>query len=119
MPSPKPVAKPGGLTAAEKSWIPILDEWKKSGLGVREFCRRRRLRESAFWHGKQELPDRERRRREQRQAGSSKSALRMLPVSVVREPADQLSMGASDAYPTETLRQELFTGSWRKRSCRA
>jgi hypothetical protein len=40
-PKPGPAAKPGGPTAAGKSWIPILAQWKKSGLGVRQFCRRR------------------------------------------------------------------------------
>ena len=39
VPNPKPTAGPGGPTAAEKSWIPILAVWKKGGLGVREFCR--------------------------------------------------------------------------------
>jgi hypothetical protein len=84
----KPAAALGGpTTPAEKSWIPILVDWKKSGLGPREFCRRRRLRESAFWFWKNEIPDRQRRRREERQAGSSNRALRILPVRVVREPA--------------------------------
>lgn len=39
VPKPKLAAKPGGPTAAEKSWIPFLDKWKKRGLGVRESCR--------------------------------------------------------------------------------
>jgi hypothetical protein len=86
IPNPKPAVTAGGPTAAEKSWIPILADWKKSGLGVREFCRRRRLRESAFWHWRAEIPDRERRRRELRQA---KPTLRILPVRVVREPTSR------------------------------
>ncbi len=87
MPKPKLAAGPGAPTAAEKSWIPILADWKKSGLGPREFCRRRRLRESAFWHWKQEIPERERRRQERRQIGSPRPALRILPVRVVQSPA--------------------------------
>jgi len=60
---PKAAVPPDGPTAPEKSWIPILADWKKSGLGPREFCRRRRLRESAFWFWKREIPDRDRRDR--------------------------------------------------------
>jgi hypothetical protein len=89
IPKPKPAATAGGPTAAEKSWIPILADWKRSGQGVREFCRRRRLRESAFWFWRKELPDRERRRREGRQAKPVGPALRILPVRVVKEPASR------------------------------
>jgi hypothetical protein len=85
----KPVMPPGAPTAAEKSWIPILADWKKSGLGIREFCRRRRLRESAFWFWKKELPDREGRRREHRRPKPAGPALRILPVRVVNEPPSQ------------------------------
>lgn len=92
MSKPKPVSGPGAPTAAEKSWIPILAEWKKSGLGPREFCRRRRLRESAFWHWKQEIPERERRRQERRPVGSLKPALRILPVRVVQSPASRVPL---------------------------
>lgn len=35
----KPAVTAGVPTAAEKSWIPILADWKKGGLGGREFCR--------------------------------------------------------------------------------
>jgi|SRR5579863_4182973 len=87
MPKSRPAVGPGAPTAAEKAWIPILAEWKKSGLGPREFCRRRRLRESAFWHWKQEIPDRERRRRERRQERSAPPALRILPVRLVQQAA--------------------------------
>jgi hypothetical protein len=113
-PKPKPAATAGSPTAAEKSWIPILVDWKKSGLGVREFCRRRRLRESAFWHWKTEIPDRERRRRELRQ---TKPALRILPVRVVREPTSPgpieiLSGGRTLRIPGDfdaaVLRKVLF-----------
>lgn len=94
-PKSMPAAAPGGPTVAEKSWIPILAEWKKTGLGVREFCRKRHLRESAFWFWKKELPDRERRRREQRQAKPGGPALRILPVRVVKD--------ASSGAPIEVL----------------
>lgn len=86
MRKPKPAVTPGGATAAERSWIPIVADWKKSGLGIRDFCRRRRLRETAFWFWKRELPDRERRRRELRQVKPAKPALRILPVRIVKEP---------------------------------
>jgi hypothetical protein len=58
IPNPKSAAMAGGTTAAEKSRIPILADGKKSCQGVRELCRRRRLRESAFWFRKEEVPDR-------------------------------------------------------------
>ena len=101
IPNPKAAGMAGGPTAAEKSWVPILADWKKSGLGVREFCRRRRLRESAFWHWRTEIPDRERRRRELRQA---KPALRILPVRIVGEhtsrgPIEILSGGRTVRIP--------------------
>jgi hypothetical protein len=35
----KPVASLGGPTAAEKTWIPILADWKNSGLGNGAFYR--------------------------------------------------------------------------------
>jgi len=92
MPKPKPAAAPGAPTAAEKAWIPILAQWKKSGLGVREFCRKRRLRESAFWFWKKELPDRERRRLEKRQPKPGGPALRILPVRVVRTPTSRVPL---------------------------
>jgi len=92
IPKPKPAAGSDAPTAAEKSWIPILADWKKSGLGPREFCRRRRLRESAFWHWKQEIPERERRRQDRRQGGSSTQALRILPVRVVQSPASRVPL---------------------------
>jgi hypothetical protein len=84
-PKSKVAAPPGGPTAPEKSWIPILADWKKSGLGPREFCRRRRLRESAFWFWKREIPDRDRRRRERKTQGPGKPALRILPVRLVKD----------------------------------
>lgn len=89
---PKPAAPPGGPTAAERSWIPVLADWKKSGLGVREFCRRRQIRESAFWFWKREIPDRERRRREIRQAKPAKPILRFLPVRVVKDPVSRVPL---------------------------
>lgn len=91
-PKPKPAAGPDAPTAAEKSWVPILADWKKSGLGPREFCRRHRLRESAFWYWKQEIPERECRRQERRQAGSPKPALRILPVRVVKDPVSRVPL---------------------------
>jgi hypothetical protein len=85
MPRPQPAASAGGPTAAEKTWTPILADWKKSGLGVREFCRKRHVRESAFWFWKKELPDRLRRRRERRRAAPAKPSFRILPVRVVEK----------------------------------
>lgn len=104
IPKHKPVAPPGGPTAAEKTWIPILADWKKSGLGIREFCRRRRVRESAFWFWKKELPDRERRRRERRVAAPAKPFLRILPIQVVEksapaQPLEVLSGGRTLRIP--------------------
>src|SRR5438046_8161524 len=81
----KLASQPGGPTPTERTWIPILADWKKSGLGVREFCRRRRVRESAFWFWKKELPDRERRRRERCGAATTKHSFRILPVRVVEK----------------------------------
>src|SRR5436190_15470226 len=97
MPKSKLASQSGGPTQTERSWIPILADWKKSGLGIREFCRRRRIRESAFWFWKKELPDRERRRRERRGA-SAKASFRILPVRVVEKsppvvPLEVLSGG--------------------------
>jgi hypothetical protein len=74
------------------SWISILADWKKSGLGPREFCRRRRLRESAFWFWKREIPDRDRRRRERKNKGPGQPALRILPVRLVQEPASRVPL---------------------------
>jgi len=89
VPKAKPVAQTGGPTPTEQSWIPILADWKKSGLGVREFCRRRRVRESAFWFWRKEIPERERRRRERRAAAPGKRTFRILPVRVVETPASK------------------------------
>ena len=92
MPRPKSVAPPGGPTAAEKTWIPILADWKKSGLGIREFCRKRRVRESAFWFWKKELPDRLRRRRVRRRAAPAEPSFRILPVRVVEKSAPAMPL---------------------------
>jgi hypothetical protein len=106
------MSKPGGPTAAEKSWVPILAEWKKSGLGVREFCRRRRLRESAFWHWKQEIPDRERRRKGRRGASHAKPSFRIQPVQVVEKslsvlPLEVLSGGRTLRIPRDFDPEQL------------
>jgi len=52
VPQATPDARPSVPTPTEQSWIPLLADWKKTALGGREFCRRRRLRESAFWFWK-------------------------------------------------------------------
>jgi hypothetical protein len=104
MPRPKPAVAPGGRTAAEKTWTPILADWKRSGLGVREFCRKRRVRESAFWFWKNELPERLRRRQERRRAAPAKPSFRILPVRVVETsppvvPLEVLSAGRTLRIP--------------------
>ena len=96
--------QPGGPTQTERSWIPILADWKKSGLGIREFCRRRRVRESAFWFWKKELPERLRRRQEHRRAAPAKPSFRILPVRVVEKsppvvPLEVLSGGRTLRIP--------------------
>jgi hypothetical protein len=114
MPRSKHAAAPGGPTAAEKSWIPILAQWKKSNLGPREFCRKRRLRESAFWFWKREIPDRERRRRELRQVKPAASALRILPVRVVREPASRAPLEVLTGGRTVRIPGDFDPGVLRK-----
>lgn len=89
VPKAKPAAQTGGHTPTERSWIPILADWKKSGLGVREFCRRRRVRESTFWFWRKEVPERERRRRERRADATGNRRIRILPVRVVETPASK------------------------------
>jgi hypothetical protein len=117
VPKTRPAAPKGGPTQTERSWITILAAWKRSGLGVREFCRRRRLRESAFWYWRRELPDRDRRRRERRTAGPGKPTLRILPVRLVKEPLSRVpleilsggrTLRISGDFDSAVLRKVLF-----------
>jgi hypothetical protein len=112
MPRRKPAAPSGGPTAAEKTWTPILADWKKSGLGVSEFCRKRRVRESAFWFWRKELPDRLRLRRERRGA-ATKASFRILPVRVVEKsppvvPLEILSGGRTLTEQRRSVRVLFF-----------
>jgi hypothetical protein len=110
----KAAVPPGGATAPEKSWIPILADWKKSGLGPREFCRRRRLRESAFWFWKREIPDRDRRRRERKTKGPGTPALRILPVHLVKEPVSRLPLEILSGGRTVRIPGDFDPGVLRK-----
>ena len=51
-----------GPTSQERRWQQLLEKWRFSGLPGTAFCRRRRLKESAFRFWQKEVPYRERRR---------------------------------------------------------
>jgi len=114
IPNPNAAATAGGPTAAEMSWIPILADWKKSGLGPREFCRRRRLRESAFWFWKREIPDRGRRRRRRKTQGPGKPTLRILPVRLVKEPVSRVPLEILSGGRTLRISGDFDPGVLRK-----
>jgi transposase-like protein len=76
----------------EAQWRRIVREHTRSGLGLRQFCRKSKLHESAFYFWRRELGrrDLERREAEQEQRkGPSKAAFVpvRLATEVPREPA--------------------------------
>ena len=46
----------------ERFWRGVVEEWWRSGLGIREFCFRRRLKEPAFYWWRRALKERARQR---------------------------------------------------------
>jgi hypothetical protein len=78
-----------GPTPAEVKWRPVLEEWRRSGLEARDFCRDRRLAVSALKHWKKEIQARDQRRSAQRAAKeASRQSMRLLPVRIVEsQPA--------------------------------
>jgi hypothetical protein len=72
----------------EARWRRILREHGRSGLSIREFCRRGKLTETAFYHWRREL---ERRQAEPKRRGKTKPPLvpAFVPVRVDEPIATQ------------------------------
>ena len=77
-----------GPTSQERRWQQLLEKWRLSGLPGTAFCRRRRLKESAFRFWQKEVPYRERRRQERAEAlgrpatGQTFIEARSVPISI-------------------------------------
>ena len=70
-----------GPTPAELKWRPVLEEWRRSGLGISSFCRERRLAMSALKYWKKEIQVRDQHRTAQRAAReATRHSMRLLPV---------------------------------------
>ena len=69
---------PGRDAGLERRWRGLMGQWRKSGLGVRAFCRKAKVAESGFYYWRRELD----RRRAQRQKGRPKSSRLFVPVTV-------------------------------------
>jgi hypothetical protein len=68
----------------ERFWRSTLVQWRKSGLSVRDFCRRRQLSEPSFYAWRRELAKREQ---------SRTAALAFVPVQVCAEPLPGVGPG--------------------------
>ena len=72
----------------ERRWRRIIGEQKRSGLTIRQFCRRGKLRETAFYFWRRELQRRQvedstrRAEQEQRQNNAATAAPAFVPVRV-------------------------------------
>jgi transposase len=76
----------------ERSWRRALQDWRRSGLSVREFCDWQALSEASFYAWRRELGKRDReaasrRENDSRRNGRAVNAPRFLPVHVVAETA--------------------------------
>jgi hypothetical protein len=50
------IRRPGGeLGVKRAAWMRVLDHWRRSGLGVMEFCRRHHLSHKRFFKWRQKL----------------------------------------------------------------
>jgi len=87
--------------AKEAFWRDAMRRWKRSGLGIREFCRRERLAEGSFYAWRRELARRERNQasttslRDGRRSGRARSAAippLFLPIHV-RGGAPEATLG--------------------------
>jgi transposase-like protein len=77
-------AKRGSWTAsAEARWRSVFDDWRRSGLGVRAFCRRRGVSEHSFYVWRKRLAD--------------SDEPTFLPVRVVEEPKASIEVRISNA----------------------
>jgi hypothetical protein len=79
----------------EALWRRTVREQRQSGLTIREFCRKRRVRETAFYFWRRELADRDAARRRR---------TTFLPVRVAPEPARQVTVEARPAQPQPASR---------------
>jgi len=52
-----------GLTTRGRQWLAIVREWERSGLGVREFCAQRGLKQTTFLWWRQQLKGQQPERR--------------------------------------------------------
>ena len=73
----------------EERWRAIMREHARSGMGIRGFCRKSNLRETAFYFWRRELQRRKAEQEQRRPQGSNGQAPRAVPAFVtvrVEEP---------------------------------
>jgi transposase-like protein len=75
----------------ETQWRRAIGEHKRSGLSIREFCRKSKLPESAFYFWRRELErrDLDRREAEQEQRERPSAQAAFVPVTVAQDIAAQ------------------------------
>ena len=73
--------------AAEAKWRSVLADWRRSGLGVRAFCRRRGVAEHGFYVWRKRLRD----------APDHAGQPEFLPVRVVETPDSSVEIRVSSA----------------------
>ena len=72
----------------ERLWRERVTTWSKSGLGIREFCRRYTIPETSFHFWRRELRTRE----QSTTAVATTSKSRFIPVTVI--PSTEVTCGA-------------------------
>lgn len=101
---------------ARERWAGIVDEWRRSGLGVRAFCRKRGVGEPSFYAWRRRL----RGARPARSAGANKPGF--LPVRVVSRgapsagieiefPSGHVVRAGADVAPETLARAVALVGS--------
>jgi len=96
--------------AKERFWRQAVGAWRASGLGVRDFCGRRRLSEPSFYGWRRELAQRDRQ-------AARRPAAAFVPVQVVGATAAAIEIVRGDGpvvrvrpgFDAATLRQVLAT----------
>ena len=85
----------------ERRWRRVMRSWAKSGVGVREFCRREKLPETAFYYWRRELRRRDgEKKRKGRQSSGAFVPVRLagdfpVPVELRLVSGQVLRLGAA------------------------